>query len=1300
MPERLADIRKRLHQCPPAEAVRLRKRLKGIERARKAGRPTDNAIEAVSREIKRVTQAVERRRLNVPAITYPPDLPISQKRREIADLIAEHQVVVVCGETGSGKTTQLPKICLELGRGVQGRIGHTQPRRIAARALATRIADELGVPLGQQVGYKIRFTDHSDDHSLIKVMTDGILLAETQGDRFLAQYDTLIIDEAHERSLNIDFLMGYLSRLLPRRPDLKVVITSATIDPERFSEHFGGAPIMNVSGRTYPVEIRHRPLVADTPDDQDQNQIEGLLAAIDELTALGPSGDILAFFPSERDIREAAKAVNEVYQGTIEALPLFARLSADEQQRIFAKHANRRIVLATNVAETSLTVPGIKYVIDTGLARQSAYSTRTRVQRLPVEPISKASANQRSGRCGRVEAGVAIRLYAEDDYKNRPEFTTPEIKRTNLAAVILQMKALRLGDIDRFPFVEPPEHKYIRDGYDTLRELGAIDDEDRLTDIGRTLARFPLDPRIGRMVLAGHEQGCVDDVLVIAAALAAQDPRERPFDQHAEADLAHQAFRDPESDFLSYLNLWRFFHEQEEKLSRSQLRKACKQNFLSYLRLREWRDVYHQIRTIARKAVGTVEPRRSSLPPDARSIHLALLSGLLGSVGRLEEKHDYAGPRGLRFHIHPGSGLFSAKPKWCVAEELVLTTRLYARCVARVKPQWIEEAAGDLVKRTYTRPEWNPDHAQVEARERVTLFGLELFPARLVHYGPVNPPEAREIFIHRALVEGEYRAEAPFLDSNGKVAARIERLEDKARRRDILADRAARFAFYDRRVPPNVYCGKTFEEWRAAAERKDPNLLYMTDADLLTGDTSDITPERFPDAITARAVELPLEYKLAPGESEDGVTVTVPLEALNQLDPEQADWLVPGLLKEKIIALIKGLPKSVRTSFVPAPTFADKVIPRLDPNRGPLREQLADQLHALTGVPVPLPHLRATELPEHLHLRVRVIDRDGKEVAAGRDLPRLRAALSDRAREALAELPAHDYNRTDLSDWDFGDLPSDIEITRAGAVVRGYPALADESRPDAPAVALRLFDDAAAAKRAHADGLRRLFRVHFNQEFKAQGRHLPALDRLAVLFGSLGPAAELKDAILLRTAERAFLPDAASLRTRAEWDARLDFGWNRMQPASAEVVGVFSQLLDQLHALRLGLESTTQPERRNARADLEAAIARLTPPGFLVSTPWTALARFPVYLAAARERLAKLPGTEKRDAELRAQVDPFQNALAQKEALHRAHGITDPELETLRWMIEEFRVSLWAQRLGVAQPVSPQRLEKQWAKTR
>ena len=1292
----LSELRSRLADCPPAEAARLRKRIRGIERARKAGRPTDNAVKAVARDLDRATSLVEKRRRNVPRVSYPPELPISQKREEIAALIAEHQVVVVCGETGSGKTTQLPKICLELGRGVHGRIGHTQPRRLAARSLAARIAAELETPVGGAVGYKVRFTDEVKDQTLVKVMTDGILLAETQGDRFLNGYDTIIIDEAHERSLNIDFLLGYLRRLLPKRPDLKVIITSATIDPESFSRHFGGAPIINVSGRTYPVEIRYRPLASEDEDDEDQDQIGGVLSAIDELTSLGPEGDILAFFPGERDIREAAAAIEETYGGRIETLPLFARLSAAEQERVFAAHSKRRVVLATNVAETSLTVPGIKYVIDTGLARESRYSARTRVQRLPIEPISQASANQRSGRCGRVEAGVAIRLYAEDDFKQRPGYTAPEILRTNLASVILQMKALRLGDIDRFPFLEAPEGRFVRDGFETLRELGALDEADELTDVGRTLSRFPLDPRIARMVLEGHARGCLDDVLVIAAALSAQDPRERPFEQQGEADLKHKAFAHADSDFLTYLNLWAFFNRQKEKLSNSQFRKALKENHLSHRKYREWREVYSQLRQIAREEVGSVEPRREGLEPDAHGVHLSLLSGLLGSVGKLDEKHEYAGPRGLRFHIHPGSGLFASKPKWVVAEELVQTTRLYARCVARVKPQWIEEAAGDLVKRTYARPEWNEEHARVEARERVTLFGLELFPARVVHYGPVNPPEAREIFIHRALVEGEYLAPAPFLEHNGKAAARIERLEDKARRRDILADRAARYAFYDRIVPRHVYDGHTLEEWRKSAERRDPRVLFMSDEDLLAGDASDVTPERFPDSITARAVDLPLEYKLAPGESEDGVTVTVPIEALNQLDPERAEWLVPGLLKEKVVALIKGMPKRLRTNFVPAGDFADLVLPRLDPGRGPLREQLADALHAATGVAVPLEAVSAAETPEHLKLRVRVVDERGEEIASGRDVARLQAKLADRARAALAAMPEHEFNRTELTDWDFGDLPRTVEMKRAGATVVGHPALADENG----VATLRLFDDRDAAERSHRFGLRRLFRAHFNREFRAQGRILPGFDQMAVAFAPIGSAEALRESILLRVAERAFLPDNALVRERAEWERRLDFGWNRLEGSAREVCGVVAQLLAQRQAVAQALETPAPAERAPARADITRQLANLTPPGFLATAPWSALSRYPVYFAAMRERLSRLAGAERRDAELQAQVRPFEDAMIRKAQEHAQRGIVDPELERLRWMIEEFRVSLWAQKLGTAESVSGPRLEKQWAKVR
>ncbi|HEU5111457.1 MAG TPA: ATP-dependent RNA helicase HrpA, partial [Micromonosporaceae bacterium] len=991
------------------------------------------------------------RREGVPRISYPAELPVSQHKDEILALIRDHQVVIVAGETGSGKTTQLPKMCLELGRGVLGTIGHTQPRRIAARTVAERIAEELAIPLGGAVGWKVRFTDVASEDTLVKLMTDGILLAEIQSDRMLHQYDTLIIDEAHERSLNIDFILGYLRQLLPRRPDLKVIITSATIDPERFSRHFGDAPIVEVSGRTYPVEIRYRPVIdPDDPDsDPDRDQTQAILDAVDELSA-EPPGDILVFLSGEREIRDTADALTNRALPNTEILPLYARLSSAEQHRVFQAHRGRRIVLATNVAETSLTVPGIKYVIDPGTARVSRYSNRLKVQRLPIEPVSQASANQRSGRCGRTSDGICLRLYTEDDYAARPEFTDPEILRTNLASVILQMIAADLGDIAAFPFVDPPDRRHVSDGITLLRELGALDRSDKLTATGRRLAQLPVDPRLGRMVLEAGENGCVHEVLVIAAALSIQDPRERPAEHRQAAEAKHARFAEPDSDFLTYLKLWNYLGEQQKELSASRFRKLCKAEFLNYLRVREWQDLYSQLRQVAR-GLGVTPSKEAA---DPKNVHISLLAGLLSHIGMKDPlTRDYVGARNSRFSVFPGSVLFRRTPRWVMAAELVETSKLWGRVAARIEPEWVEPLAGHLVKRSYSEPRWSAARGAVLATEKVTLYGLPLVVDRTVNYGRVDPAVSRELFIRHALVEGDWPTRHEFFHRNRELIGEVEELEHRARRRDILVDEDALFDFYDKRIGAEVVSGRHFDTWWKKARRGDPDLLTFDRDLLINDDARAFRPQDFPDSLQQNGLRLPLSYRFEPGERDDGVTVNVPLAVLNQVGGDGLPWQVPGLRAELVTALIRSLPKPLRRNFVPVPDFAAAVLDRIDPATAPPLEEIGAALRDLTGVIVPRDAWQLAAVPEYLKATYRVVDESDRVLAEGKDLGALKQRLRAEVRAELSTVVGG-IERSGMRDWEIDALPRTVEQSRGGLVVTAYPALADEGAT----VAVRLFD--------------------------------------------------------------------------------------------------------------------------------------------------------------------------------------------------------------------------------------------------
>lgn len=1314
----IEEIHQLIRECMLADQHRLRQRLLNSLPGR-SGDP--NHLHALHADIQKSAQRRSQRSANLPVIRYPEELPIVQRHADIIKAIQENQVVIVCGETGSGKSTQLPKMCLVAGRGISGMVGHTQPRRIAARTIAARIASELQSAVGHAVGYKVRFNDRLSRDTYIKVMTDGILLAETQHDRYLTHYDTIIIDEAHERSLNIDFLLGYLKQLLPKRPELKVIVTSATIDPQRFSRHFDGAPIIEVSGRTYPVEVRFRPVQAEEPDEEDPTVLQAILAAIDEMgletSGLGrgasqdPSlksqaspGDILIFLSGEREIRETTEALRKHHPPHTEILPLYARLSFEEQNRVFqplTAGTTRRIVLATNVAETSLTVPGIRYVIDPGFARISRYSSNARVQRLPIERISRASADQRKGRCGRIAPGVCIRLYSEEDYRQRDEFTDPEILRANLASVILQMKALRLGDVERFPFVEPPRQVMIREGYQTLLELGAVDQRWRITRLGHELAKLPVDPRFGRMILAAREENSLKEVLIIAAALATQDPRVRPMDAQAAADAAHQQFADETSDFLSYLKIWDFYHENARHLSTSKLRKLCQQQFLSYVRLREWHDVHQHLHALVTES----GMRLNEEPAKYDSIHRALLTGLLNNVGLRTETHEYLGPRERKFHIFPGSGLFKKGPKWIMAAEIVETNRLYARTVARIHPEWIEQLAAHLLKRSHSDPHWNPKSAHVEAYERIAMHGLVIVPKRRIHFGPIQPKLAREIFIHQGLVEGALPppiSNAPFLRHNRALMDEIRTMEAKARRRNFLIKDEALFEFYDRRVPAEVHNGPLFEKWRRQAERKKPDLLFLSREHLLQSDANAIDPVQFPDSVSMDGVRVPLTYHFDPGGPVDGVTATIPLEALDQISARSAEWLVPGLLKEKITELIRSLPKSLRRNVVPAPEYAERAARTLTFGKGDLLEELSKELHRRVGEEIPREAWRPSALPEYLRLNFEVVDSEGAVILRGRDLETIRRKLKN-METAVPQAPSfgdRDLERRNVIDWKFGDLPQTVSAKRGEFVVTHYPALVDDQH----SVSVQVFNSPYAAAREHRGGLRRLFLLQIAEELAAHIDYLPNFDELALLYSPFGTSEELKSELMEATADRVFVGESPGVYAQVEFDRRLRSGWDKLWSAASENASLLEKILGARQAIDLQLDEMTSPLWSQAVDDIRAQLDNLMPVHFVIETPWQWLQQFPRYLNAIQVRLRKLlaGGNDilARDARATMDIDSHWQRYAQQHERHCINAVFDENLHLYRWMIEELRVSLFAQELGTLFPVSAKRLDAQWNKVR
>ncbi|MER5973554.1 ATP-dependent RNA helicase HrpA [Streptomyces sp. NPDC002055] len=1296
-----AALQERLSELTLRDERRLGRRLDGARRIRKP-EARQAVLDEIAAEVDQAAHRVDRRRAAVPAVDYPEQLPVSQKKDDILEAIRDHQVVIVAGETGSGKTTQIPKICLELGRGVRGLIGHTQPRRIAARTVAERVAEELRTPLGEAVGWKVRFTDQVGGDTLVKLMTDGILLAEIQTDRELRQYDTIIIDEAHERSLNIDFILGYLAQLLPRRPDLKVVITSATIDPERFSRHFGDAPIVEVSGRTYPVEVRYRPLLEEGGEEGDRDQVTAICDAVDELQAEGP-GDILVFLSGEREIRDTADALNKKNLRHTEVLPLYARLSHAEQHRVFQRHTGRRIVLATNVAETSLTVPGIRYVIDPGAARISRYSHRTKVQRLPIERISQASANQRKGRCGRTSDGVCVRLYSEEDFLSRPEFTDAEILRTNLASVILQMTAAGLGDIEKFPFIDPPDRRNIKDGVQLLEELGALDPQQkdpkkRLTDTGRKLSQLPVDPRLARMVLEADRNGCVREVMVITAALSIQDPRERPSDKQQQADQQHARFKDETSDFLAFLNLWRYIREQQKELSSSAFRRMCRNEFLNYLRIREWQDIYTQLRQVA-KSMGVHLNEEDAAP---ERVHTSLLAGLLSHLGLKDtDKNEYLGARSAKFAVFPGSALFKKPPRWIMSAELVETSRLWARVNARVEPEWIEPLAQHLVKRNYSEPHWEKDQAAVMAYERVTLYGVPIVAQRKVNYGRIDPETSRELFIRNALVEGDWRTHHQFFHDNRKLLGEVEELEHRARRRDILVDDETLFDFYDRKLPEHVVSGAHFDSWWKHKRREEPELLNFEQSMLINENAEAVTKDDYPDSWRQGKLKFRVTYQFEPGTDADGVTVHIPLQVLNQVTAEGFDWQIPGLRVDLVTELIRSLPKPIRRNYVPAPDFARRFLDSAVPRQEPLPLTLARELQRMVGVPVTAEDFDPGRVPDHLKITFRVIDERRRKLAEDKDLqglqlklkPRTRAAITKAFEKAADAAPgsAGPEQRTGLTRWTIGALPRTFETRRAGHPVKAYPALVDEGST----VAVRLFDTEAEQAEAMWRGTRRLILLNIpsNPAKFAQGK-LSNQAKLALSRSPHGSVQALFDDCVTAAADRLI-----AARGGPAWDEEgfrklFDAVRADLVDATLDTVRAVQEVLAAWHSCEGRLKATKSPVLLPSLTDLKEQLAGLIKPGFVTDHGARRLPDLLRYLVAADRRLQQLPTNAERDRTRMAKVKEMQDEYAWLLEQFPAGKPVPQQAREIRWMIEELRVSYFAHALGTAYPVSDKRIVK------
>ena len=1274
-------IHQQIDRCLRADQHTLRRRLRKLVESKN----TDGQAKALERLQQAITasqQRYEYRHANVPDCEYPPELPIVAHRDKIIKTISDNPVTIICGETGSGKTTQIPKMCLEAGCGRNGMIGHTQPRRIAARSVSSRIATELKTELGNTVGYKVRFNDKLSENTYIKLMTDGILLAEIQSDPWLNQYDTIIVDEAHERSLNIDFILGYLKSLIKKRRDLKIIITSATIDPGTFSRHFNDAPIILAEGRSYPVEVLYRPW----QEDEDRDQPQAIFDACEELSKIG-GGDILVFLPGERDIRETAEYLGKAVQSSrmlrgVEVLPMLARLSAAEQGKIFKPHTGRRIVLATNVAETSLTVPGIRYVVDSGLARLSRYSVRSKVQRLPIELVSQASANQRKGRCGREAPGVCIRLYSEDDFDQRSEFTEPEILRTNLASVILQMEVSHLGKMETFPFVEAPDSRLITDGYQLLTELGAVTTKRKVTSLGRTLARLPIDPRLARMLVEAQKENCVAEILTITSALSVQDPRERPMAKQQAADELHAEFNDAKSDFLAILNLWEFCRVQFDRLSNNQFRKMCKQRFISHLRVREWRDIRRQLQQVLRE----LNIPENTTESHYDNIHRSLLTGLLGNIAVKDDKNNYLGTRNRKLMLFPGSGVFGKGPKWIMAAEVSETNRVYARGVAGIAPEWIEQAADPLLKHSYSGASWQRKRAQVGAFRKSTLYGLVVIEKKRINYGPINPVESREIFLRDGLVEGNYNTQAEFYRHNLKLIDEVITLEEKSRRRDILVEPEELYRFYDQVVPEGIYSGPQFEKWRNAFESDNPRALYLTREYLLQDDEPDVSSQDFPDQMEFSGVVLPLKYNFKPGSDTDGVTLAVPVSLLNRISSAQCEWVVPGLLKEKIIALIKSLPKQQRRNYVPAPDVAAQMQKSLvNHTHESLLDALAQGLKKVSSEPLSRSDFQINQLPGYLTMRFEVLDDKAQCIDEGRDIEVLKSRYIDKIEENLAATADNSFERSDISEWNFGDLPESVEIETQGVRMQGYPALVSEEGK----INLRLFatpEDAASQMPA---GLRSLFKKCLQKEVKYLLRNLPGIDVLSLRFAVFGKSEVLKHDIVDAAIDATFIVDESQPRTREQFYDILERKQTLLVERANRICSVLEKTMEAHRQVAKRISGSVSLSWVEPMADIKDQIGYLMYSGFVTATPTERLQRLPVYFKAIDKRLNSLDREPDRDRRRRAELLPVWERIKVGLQTHAS----DVKLHSVRWLFEELRVSVFAQELGTAEKVSVPRIE-------
>ncbi len=1263
---------------------------------RLAKSPDDKGVTRFLERLAKSRQRFDQRESSLPSPQLDTELPIAERCEEISRTLRENSVVVISGETGSGKSTQLPLIALQAGIGIRGQIGHTQPRRIAARGVASRLASQIGTPLGSDVGFKIRFDDKTGQKTFVKLMTDGILLAETQSDRFLNNYELIIIDEAHERSLNIDFLLGGLKRILSTRRDLKLIITSATINTQRFADHFTvdedkPVPIINVEGRTYPVEMRYESTPTDEQSGREMESTDHVVKACRELIR-SQDGDILVFLPTEADIRQTNKKLRGALSKSIEVLPLYARLSTAQQNQIFQPGKARRIVLATNVAESSITVPRISCVVDTGTARISRYAARSKVQRLPIEPVSQASANQRAGRCGRIGPGVCVRLFGEDDFESRAKFTTPEIRRTNLASVILQTLHLRLGPIDEFPFIDPPHSEAIRDGYKTLFEIGAVDDHRRLTAEGRRLAKLPVDPRIGKMVFQADRENCLDEVLVIASALEIQNPKLRPAEKQKAADAAHEKWNHEKSDFLSLLKIWDWYHERKESLSNSKLKRACEQNFLSFMQMRQWQEVYRQLRSMVQREGLKVRGRRD----DYGAIHRSLMAGLLSGVALLSDKHEYTGAGGIKFHIWPGSGVFGAKPKWIIAGEIVETSKRYGRTVASIAPEWIERLAGHLVKQRHTDARWSRKKQSVMASEHVSLFGLPIVAGRAIHLGPIDPEQARGVFIERGLcAEGEFLGTSDFFVHNQWLIEELEKESAKTRERELVIDPFAMQAFYEQNIPEDVFDARSLLQ----KLKSDPQLdqkLRMTKSDLIPGAEIGDTSELFPDQVQVGSMQIPIEYKFAPGDKDDGATIRLPVEGVGQLDDVQTGWLIPGMLKTRVIELIRSLPKPTRRLLVPAPETADKVIDALEFGKGNFIDAVAFELGKIASQPVSPSEFKLHKLSPHLNVNVEVVDQEGEVVAAGRSVAELREQLGPQHVSTIVEVEDETWKQDGLKAWSWGDLPEEIMIARGGTKLGAFPTLVDQGE----SVGLRLSDSKTAAETRTRHGLVRLLRILNRKSVKSQVNWLPEFDQHAIRMQRFVPAKTLKDSLGDLIVRIAFLENTKLPRTEAAFDELAANAVERIAVATQDVAKWLPRLSASIHATDLAI-GKIPGSRGTTKHDIKQQIEALTVEGFLGRAPWYWLKEYPRYFEGIQRRIEKLQTvTPEKDREFADEVNVFWNRYQELTAHHQTMGIVDPELVHLRWMIEEFRVSLFAQQLGTAIKVSSKRIEKQVGKVR